>query len=79
MVSKSYEVNECPKIADDDDECVKNVKMQNSEQMKRIDRYMLHITNEMVSDKIKKAKTKIIRSQNGERWHKGGFALRHSH
>lgn len=53
MVSKSYVVNECPNIADDDDECVKNVKMQNSEQMKRIDRYMLHITNEMVSDKKK--------------------------
>lgn len=52
MVSKSYVVNECPNIADEDDELsVKNSKMQNSEQMKRIDRYMLHITNEMVSDK----------------------------
>lgn len=49
MVSKSYVVNECPKFLDDDDKCVKNVTMQNSDQMKRIDRYILHIGNEMVS------------------------------
>jgi hypothetical protein len=61
MVSKSYVVNECPQLADDDDECVKNTNMQSTEQQMKgtkIDRYMLHITNEIVSDKEKKRKEK---------------------
>lgn len=55
MVSKSYMVNTSSKIDDDEEHCVKNAKMQNSDQMKRIDRYMLHIT-EMVSDKSENKK-----------------------
>lgn len=51
MVSKSYEVNsECPQIIDDDEKCVKSAsKMQDADQMTRFDRYILHISNEMVS------------------------------
>lgn len=51
MVSKSYEVNsECPQIIDDDEKCVNSAnKMQDAEQMTRFDRYILHISNEMVS------------------------------
>lgn len=51
MVSKSYVVNsECPRIIDDDEKCVRNAdKMQDADRMTRIDRYILHISNEMVS------------------------------
>lgn len=55
MVSKSYMVNKSTKFADDEEQCVKSASMQNSDQMKRIDRYMLQIT-EMVSDKSKNKK-----------------------
>jgi hypothetical protein len=55
MVSKSYMVNQSSEIADDEEQCVRRAKMQNSDQMKKIDRYMLHIT-EMVSDKSENKK-----------------------
>lgn len=56
MVSESYMVNQSSIIADDQEQCVSNAKMQKSGQMKRIDRYMLQITNEMVSDKSENKK-----------------------
>lgn len=53
MVSKVYVVNESPKkmiSVEEDKSEVKNIKMQNtSDQMTKIDRYILHISNEMVS------------------------------
>lgn len=50
MVSKSYVVNECPTLADDDHKSVKNAQLAaDSDQMSKIDRYILHISNEMVS------------------------------
>ena len=51
MVSKVYVVNECPKmIIDEKDKSVENNnKMQNNDQMTKVDRYILHISNEMVS------------------------------
>lgn len=76
MVVKSYEVNECPNVGNDDDNSVKSAKMQNTDQMKRIDRYMLHITNEMVSDKSENRKK--IRSNNANSGTKED-SLRHTH
>lgn len=56
MVSKSYSVSsECPRIADKSEECEDNAKA-NSDQMKTIDRYILHISSEMVS----RARTKEV-------------------
>lgn len=55
MVSKTYMVNKSQKFADDEEQCVRSANMQNSDHMKRIDRYMLHIT-EMVSDKSENKK-----------------------
>lgn len=49
MVSKSYVVNECPRIIDDNDNSVSDARMHASDQMTKIDRYILHISNEMVS------------------------------
>lgn len=44
MVSKSYAVND-KVIAESEN----NAKMENSDQLNKFDRYMLHISNEMVS------------------------------
>lgn len=50
MVSKMYVVNECPiMINDAKNKSAEDNKMQNSDQMTKIDRYILHISNEMVS------------------------------
>lgn len=48
MVSKSYSVSECPRTADKSEECADNAKA-NSDQIKTIDRFILHISSEMVS------------------------------
>lgn len=50
MVSKMYVVNECPiMINDAKNKSAEDNKLQNSDQMTKIDRYILHISNEMVS------------------------------
>lgn len=56
MVSKVYVVNQCPSVIDEDEKSLKNETIVQDQknvgehtQMKRIDRYILHISNEMVS------------------------------
>jgi hypothetical protein len=55
MVSKSYVVNEISETPENEEQSVNRAKMQNSDQMKKVDRYILHIT-EMVSDKSENKK-----------------------
>lgn len=49
MVSKVYVVNQCPAMTDEDDKSEGNAKVQSSDSMKAIDKYILQIGNEMVS------------------------------
>jgi hypothetical protein len=63
MVSRSYEVNECPTISDDNQKGVKNAKVSTaSDHMNKIDRYILHISNEMVSvEAARRREEKLVR------------------
>lgn len=55
MVSKSYVVNECSRVIDDEDKLTR---------MSKIDRYILQISNEMVSRKNGDAKTNAREKNN---------------
>lgn len=60
MVSKSYAVNECSNVIDDDDKSLTR--------MTKIDRYILQISNEMVSEKnAKRRRTRKARKRQGHR------------
>jgi hypothetical protein len=65
MVSKSYVVNECPTLTDDDHKSVQNEKLETSskQQMSKIDRYILHISNEMVSGECSTLRTLLLSSR----------------
>lgn len=64
MVSKSYIVNDCTSnIIDDGDKCEKNEPIKNSEHMTRIDRYILHFSNEMVSSRGKESGARDVQQE----------------
>lgn len=49
MVSKVYVVTQSPAMIDEDEKSEGNAKVQSSDSMKAIDKYILNIGSEMVS------------------------------